>query len=38
MESNNLVFKEKDGKEQIKSKEVFNNWKADYFLQKVFDN
>ena len=38
MEYNNLVFKEKDGKEEIKSREIFNNLKADYFLQKVFYN
>ncbi len=38
MESNNLVSGEKSEKKQIKSFAKYENIKADYFLQKVFDN
>ena len=38
MGSSNLVSKRKEENNQIKSKNIFNNLKADYFLQKVFNN
>ena len=38
MESGKLESKEKVEKDQIKSKDRFNNLKADYFLKKVFNN
>ena len=38
MESSNFVFEEKSEKKQIKSFAKYNNIKADYFLQKVFNN
>ena len=38
MESSDLVSKRKEENNQIKSKNIFNNLKADYFLQKVFNN
>ena len=38
MESSDLVSKRKEENNQIKSKDIFNNLKADYFLQKVFNN
>ena len=38
MKSSNLVSKEKIEKNQIKSMDKFNNLKADYFLEKVFNN
>ena len=38
MEYKNLESKEKREKIQIKSIDIFNNLKADYFLRKVFDN
>ena len=38
MESNNLVSGGKSEKNQIKSFVKYENIKADYFLQKVFDN
>ena len=38
MESDNLVFKEKVEKNQIKSKNKYEKLKSDYFLQKLFDN
>ena len=34
----NLLTKERKERNQIKSKNVFNNLKADYFSQKVFNN
>ena len=36
MESSNLISKEKNEKNQIKS--IYENIKADYFLIKVFNN
>ena len=36
MESSNLISKEKNEKNQIKS--IYENIKADYFLIKVFSN
>ena len=38
MELTKLVSKEKDVKNQKKSLEIINKLKADYFLQKVFNN
>ena len=38
MESDNLISKEKNEKNQIKSVVKYENIKADYFLIKVFDN
>ena len=38
MESSNLVFEEKSEQIQIKSLAKYGNIKADYFLQKIFDN
>ena len=38
MESNNLIYGEKSEKKQDKSFNKYGNIKADYFLQKVFDN
>ena len=38
METNNLISKEKDEKNQIKSDTKYENIKADYFLVKVFNN
>ena len=38
MEYDNLIPKEKVGKNQVKSGDKFNNIKADHFLQKVFNN
>ena len=38
MESNNLISKEKIEKNQIISVVKFENIKADYFLEKVFNN
>ena len=38
MGSSNLTSEEKVEKNQIKSIDKFNNLKADYFLQKVFNN
>ena len=38
MEPNNSVSEEKSEKKQIKSFTKYVNIKADYFLQKVFDN
>ena len=35
---NNLEYKEKEGKDQIKSIDKLNNIKNDYFLLKVFNN
>ena len=33
-----LVFKEKEENNKIKSINIFNNLKTDYFLRKVFNN
>ena len=38
MESNNLISKEKKEKDEIKSLFKYENIKADYFLEKVFNN
>ena len=38
MGSSNLVSKRKEENNQIKSKNIFNKLKADYFLQIVFNN
>ena len=38
MKSDNLVTKDKEGKNEIKSMDIFKNLKADYFLQKIFNN
>ena len=38
MKSCNLISKEKLEKNKIKSIDIFNNLKANYFLQKVFNN
>ena len=38
MESGNLISKEKEEKNDIKSIDKINNIKLDYILQKVFDN
>ena len=38
MESGDFVTKGKKENNQIKSKDIFNNLKNDYFLQKVFNN
>ena len=38
MGSSNLVSKRKEEINQIKSKNIFNNLKADYFLQILFNN
>ena len=38
MESDNVVSIKIDGKNKIKSVDIFNSLKADYFLQKVFNN
>ena len=38
MEYDNLEFNKKREKIQIKSIDIFNNLKADYFLRKLFDN
>ena len=38
MESNNLVSGEKTEKKEVQSIGKYGNIKADYFLQKVFDN
>ena len=38
MESNNLVSGEKSEKKEVKSFTKYGNIKADYFLQKVFNN
>ena len=38
MESDKSISKEKERKNQLKSGDKFNNIKADYFLQKVFNN
>ena len=38
MEFNNLVSKGKEEINQINSKNLFNNLKTDYFLEKVFNN
>ena len=38
MKSYNLISKEKLEKNKIKSIDIFNNLKANYFLQKVFNN
>ena len=38
MESNNLISEEKSEKKQVKSFAKYENIKADYFLQKLFDN
>ena len=38
MELGNIVSEKKSGKEQVKSFAKYRNIKADYFLQKVFDN
>ena len=37
MESGNLVSKEKEEKNLLKSKDILNNLKSDYFLQKLFN-
>ena len=38
MESSNLISKEKVDNYLLKSSNKFNNIKADYFLQKIFNN
>ena len=38
MESGDFVTKGKKENNQKKSKDIFNNLKNDYFLQKVFNN
>ena len=38
MESSNLIFEEKSGKKQLKSTTRYENIKANYFLEKVFNN
>ena len=38
MKYNNSTFREKVGKNQLKSINKFNKIKADYFIQKVFNN
>ena len=38
MESGNLVYKESEEKNKIKSIDTFNNLKSDYFLEKIFNN
>ena len=38
MEQSNLITKEKAGKNQIKSIDIFINLKTNYFLRKVFKN
>ena len=38
MESNNLELREKTEKKEVQSIGKYGNIKADYFLQKVFDN
>ena len=38
MKSCNLISKKKLEKNKIKSIDIFNNLKANYFLQKVFNN
>ena len=38
MESCNLISKEKEEKNQIKSAARYENIKANYFLEKVFNN
>ena len=38
MDSSSLVFEEKSEQKQLKSFAKYGNIKADYFLQKIFDN
>ena len=38
MESANLISKVKEEKNKLKSIDKFNNIKANYFLEKVFNN